>query len=272
MQRKKILILAKTYPSPSAKYMETACVAGISEEGEMIRLYPVPFRLMEKSQQFKKYHWIECLLDKANHDHRHESHKILLSDDSPKIISHLEKWYQRMPIIEKIPTFNTFQELAKAQEKTGISLALLKPHTIQSLEISKEHEPHWSKEELDKLLHEQEQLDLFQQYQEAKNIPLLRKMPYQFHYHYTCQANNGTIQHEKHKIIDWEAGALYWNICQDVDWEQKFRQKYEQDFIQNHQIWFLMGNMHRFRTQFMIISVIAIPKPKPEQTATASLF
>ncbi|WP_245961234.1 hypothetical protein [Neopusillimonas maritima] len=39
----RILILAKTYPSPSAQYVETSCVAGISQDGSMRRLYPVPF-------------------------------------------------------------------------------------------------------------------------------------------------------------------------------------------------------------------------------------
>jgi hypothetical protein len=42
----RILILAKTYPSPSAKHTETSCVAGINEAGEPRRLYPVPFRLI----------------------------------------------------------------------------------------------------------------------------------------------------------------------------------------------------------------------------------
>ena len=42
----RVLILCKTYPSPSAKYAETSCVAGMTEDGRLIRLYPVPFRLV----------------------------------------------------------------------------------------------------------------------------------------------------------------------------------------------------------------------------------
>ena len=55
----RILILAKTYPSPSAQYVETSCVAGISQDGSMRRLYPVPFRMIEEGQQFKKWQWID---------------------------------------------------------------------------------------------------------------------------------------------------------------------------------------------------------------------
>jgi hypothetical protein len=69
-QVEKILILAKTYPSPSAQHVETSCVAGINEQGAMRRLYPVPFRLIEEGQKFKKWQWIEVRIEKANKDHR----------------------------------------------------------------------------------------------------------------------------------------------------------------------------------------------------------
>lgn len=55
MRRKaRILILCKTYPSPSAAYTETSCVAGMDEAGNLIRLYPVPFRLVTDDQRFSK--------------------------------------------------------------------------------------------------------------------------------------------------------------------------------------------------------------------------
>ncbi len=50
-REERILVLCKTYPSPSAKYSETSCVAGITEPGNLIRLYPVPFRLVNDEQQ-----------------------------------------------------------------------------------------------------------------------------------------------------------------------------------------------------------------------------
>lgn len=57
-QIERILILAKTYPSPSAQHVETSCVAGINEQGAMRRLYPLPFRLIEEGQKLKKWQWI----------------------------------------------------------------------------------------------------------------------------------------------------------------------------------------------------------------------
>lgn len=54
-QRTRILILCKTYPSPSAKNVETSCVAGMTTDGRLLRLYPVPFRLLNDQSQFKKW-------------------------------------------------------------------------------------------------------------------------------------------------------------------------------------------------------------------------
>ena len=76
IRTERILILAKTYPSPSAQYIETSCVAGITERGEMRRLYPIPFRLIEDQQQFRKWQWVEMRVEKATHDHRPESHRV----------------------------------------------------------------------------------------------------------------------------------------------------------------------------------------------------
>jgi hypothetical protein len=47
----------------------------------MRRLFPVPFRLIERGQQFKKWQWIETLIEKAPADHRRESHKIYVGHD-----------------------------------------------------------------------------------------------------------------------------------------------------------------------------------------------
>ena len=53
-RKARILILCKTYPSPSAAHTETSCIAGVEDNGKPIRLFPVPFRLIEGDAQFKK--------------------------------------------------------------------------------------------------------------------------------------------------------------------------------------------------------------------------
>jgi hypothetical protein len=74
----RILILCKTYPSPSGKHVETSCVAGMEQDGRLIRLFPVPFRLVSDVKQFKKWQWITARIAKATNDHRPESHKVFV--------------------------------------------------------------------------------------------------------------------------------------------------------------------------------------------------
>lgn len=100
----RVLILCKTYPSPSAKYSETSCVAGMDDSGNLIRLYPVPFRLVSDDRQFKKWQWINVRLDKASKDHRPESHKLYVDtiecDDKPLSTKNL--WRDRRVYLDKI--------------------------------------------------------------------------------------------------------------------------------------------------------------------------
>ena len=57
-ETKRVLLTVKAYPEVSKKYGETVCLAGITEEGDFIRLYPVPFELF-RSRKLPKYSWIE---------------------------------------------------------------------------------------------------------------------------------------------------------------------------------------------------------------------
>ena len=120
----RILILAKTYPSPSAKYVETSCVAGINEEGQLRRLYPVPFRLIEEGKQFKKWQWITARIRKSNNDHRPESHRIYVDtiecDAEP--LSTKNQWEARWPSIDRLPAFTSFADVEKQRLATSVVL------------------------------------------------------------------------------------------------------------------------------------------------------
>jgi hypothetical protein len=73
----KVLITVMTYPHPSEAHQELVCTAGITENGEWVRLYPIDYRYRPKNQQFQKYQWIEIGLSDqgAKNDNRRESRK-----------------------------------------------------------------------------------------------------------------------------------------------------------------------------------------------------
>ncbi|MBP0590483.1 hypothetical protein J8I87_12295 [Paraburkholderia sp. LEh10] len=269
----RILILAKTYPSPSAQYVETSCVAGIAESGAMRRLFPVPFRLIEDGHQFAKWQWIDARTEKAPKDHRPESHKIFVDTVSSGAKLGSEKgWAKRREWLDKIPTFNDFEDIDAARREDGLSLALLRPNALVSLEISKARNADWTDEEREKLLQEQMQGNLFSEADERKHVKQLRKIPFDFYYRYVCQTADGTKEY-RHKIVDWEAGALFWNCRRShgEQWEKPFRTKLEDD-LGSKDLMLLMGNQHRFQDQWLIISLIYPPKQKIADDPQRALF
>ncbi|WP_447940971.1 hypothetical protein [Pseudoxanthomonas mexicana] len=260
----RILILAKTYPSPSAQFVETSCVAGITQSGAMRRLFPVPFRMVEDRQQFQKWQWIDVRVEKANKDHRPESHKVYVDTiNCGDVIDTKKAWGSRWEWLDKMPSFDSFDAIDAARIADGLSLALLRPKRLLGLDITKARNPDWTDEEREKLLKEQMQGNLFSETEERKQVKQLRKVPFDFHYRYVCDTPEGEKEH-KHKIVDWEAGALFWNCRQrhGVDWEQPFRAKLEED-LGSKELMFLLGNQHRFQDQWLIVSLIYPPKRKP---------
>ncbi|KWC07468.1 hypothetical protein [Burkholderia ubonensis] len=269
----RILILAKTYPSPSAQYVETSCVAGIRQDGSMRRLYPVPFRMIEEGQQFKKWQWIDVRVEKANKDHRPESHKLYVDTITcGGVIDTRKEWASRWEWLDKIPMFDSVDAIESRRLCNGMSIALLRPKKLLGLEISKARNQDWTEEEKEKLMREQMQGDLFSAAEANRQVRGLRKVPFDFYYRYVCDTPEGEKEH-KHKIVDWEAGALFWNCrrSHSVYWEEPFRAKLEEQ-LSGKDLMFLMGNQHRFQDQWLIISLVYPPKRKPVEARQGSLF
>jgi hypothetical protein len=269
----RILILCKTYPSPSGKHVETSCVAGMEDDGRLIRLFPVPFRLVGDDKQFKKWQWISARINKASNDHRSESHKVFVDTivcDGDPLPTRLG-WQARRDQLNKIPIFDSFVGLDAARASQGVTLGLLRPSRILRLDITPSDRPHWTQEEKDKLVRHERQSGLFDE-TDAKRIATLRKVPFDFHYRYECIVG-GEVHEHRHKIADWEAGALYWTCRSKYrdGWEAPFRAKLERD-LPNADLVFLMGTIHRFPDQWLIVSLIYPPRLLNELPHQESLF
>lgn len=270
--KERILILCKTYPSPSARYSETSCVAGISETGQLLRLYPVPFRLIEDGRQFKKWQWIEAVIKRSPDDRRPESHRIYVDTiELGQVLPSVDNWAHRRPWVEKLPLFDDFSKLEEARSSKGApTLALLRPSRLIGLDTKAVDSPVWTEEEKSKLLMLQRQGNLFEETE--RDLRLLRKLPFDFHYRYECASADGPKIY-RHKIVDWEVGALYWNVQRKhgKDWEVPFRAKVEGQ-LPSRDLMFLMGTIHRFPDQWLIVSLLYPPKQPPDAPSQGLLF
>jgi len=154
-----------------------------------------------------------------------------------------------------VPVFDSFAALDTARETDGVTLGLVRPGRLLGLDITPVDNPDWTEDEKAKLLQEQQQGNLFDADEDQRT---LKKLPYDFHYRYACHTAAGPVEY-RHKLVDWEAGALYWNVHRRDDWQAAFRQKFVTEFA-DKDVLFLMGTIHRFPKQWLIVSVLYPPR------------
>lgn len=263
MPRKKILLTVVTYPLPSRSYDELVCTAGIQENGEWIRIYPVPLSFLlgqRKSGEMEsfKYTWMELDLNERTEDFRPESYSPKNYDFRDlKLLERIgtkDNWALRKELCLK-NVYSNLEELIEASKApTNKSLASFKPSLIEGLEIEKD-DREWKNEwqELRK------QGDLFSQDQ-APEI-LIRKLPYKFYYRFKDDSGKSS----RLMIEDWEIGQLYWNCLRMAEGDEpealnKVRQRYEDEFINKKDIHFFLGttrqwHMRRSKNPYVIIGV-----------------
>jgi hypothetical protein len=170
-----------------------------------------------------------------------------------------------------MPTFDDFAALNAARVSHGLTLGLVRPSRVLELDITPMDNPDWTDEEKEKLIQHERQGGLFAE-TDARRIATLRKLPFDFHYRYACMVSGEACEY-RHKIVDWEAGALYWTCRSRYRdrWEGAFRTKLEQD-LPAADLMFLMGTIHRFPDQWLIVSLIYPPKQPSEPPRQGSLF
>ena len=248
-QQEKLLILTKTYPVPSKSYRETVCVAAVNSLGDFRRLYPIQYRFLEGDRQFKRWQWIQANVVKSS-DKRPESYNI--NNDTivlQEILRTENGWDERLNWI-KDHIYPSFNSLEQSRIDCRTSMGIIKPSNF-SLIVKPTENPDWSPAQLTALRTE----GFFDP--TSGNKKIVRKLPYDFYYEYSTDEDSLTY---RHMITDWEVGALFWRCQRDYgnNWEEKLREKLESDF-RNRSLLLLLGTMHRFPNQWLIIGLIYPP-------------
>lgn len=258
--KKRVLIVVRTYPTPARKGVEVSCTAGITDAGEWIRLFPVPYRFLSDDKRFHKYQWVDVEVVRAPSDARPESHR-LVSRDAISIVegplSTDDAWRARKDIVLPLRAHCLCcLERARAANEHP-TLGLVRPRSIRRLLIEPD-DPTWDTEQLAIL----RQPDLFDPPPDHE----LEKIPFLFRYEFWCDdqdCNGHTLA-----CTDWEMAQSWrdWRRVYGNGWEEKFRERYESDMISKKDTHFFVGTHHRFKT-WMIIGVFY-----PPVTAQGDLF
>lgn len=257
--KKRILITVKTYPSLSNSYQELVCTAGITAEGNWIRIYPIPFRKLDYFKRYDKYQWIELELDKSKKDFRPESYKPR-NFESAKLLEKIDSdgkfWKERRQLVLRNVYTNLDLLTEDARNKTKLtSLATFKPTEI--IDFTYKKVDLMRQEAKRKAI--EEQSSLFNMDNPFKLVPAL---PYKFSY--VFRDDSGKIF--TRMIEDWETGMLYWNEIKRLRDEKKalksVKKKYFDDFAKTKDLYFFLGTTkkHHFKKNSFIIIGTFHPK------------
>lgn len=254
METKRILVTVKAYPNPSRRYGETICVAGIDIDNmRWVRLYPIPYRDLDEDRRFKKYTIIQVRAIRPRDDKRPESFKVDAgSIEKIDYFDTKDKWERRKNVVLRTID-KSFCEILRKQEEGKKSLGIFKPKNIDFICCKAKPKNQKARESC------YAQLTFFN-----KRKSVVEAIPFEFRYQFFCE-NEPTCLGHNLLIIDWEIGQAY------RDWRYKYKteelllNKIKQRWLSSmcsskNDIYFYVGNMHRFPRNFMILGVFYPPK------------
>lgn len=262
----RVLITVTTYPLPSNKYQELVCTAGLLENGQWIRIYPIPLSKLI-SKRFNKYQWVELDLElrPTNKDFRPATYSPVNKDMSDlKVVGSIpttNEWELRKMICLQNVYHSMDQLIADAYDPSKqTSLATYKPFEILEFIIEEDErdwKPQWKAQ--------MEQLCMFTGDQGFAQLGI-KKVPYKFKYRFKDEKGKT----RSIMVEDWEIGQLYWNCYRGANGDEeraleKIYQKCWGHLAKKCDLHFFMGttlewHQRKAKNPFVIVGLFYPPK------------
>lgn len=256
--RTRVRILVKAFPQHSDKYQETVCCAGVTDDAQLIRLYPITYRRLAKENQFNRYDLIEATLTKASNDGRPESYRV--DHDSIRVVERATNLTDANKVRLWQPhILSSLTALEDEHRANGRSLGIIQPDSASLKFFWRDAE----QEDQDDT--RGVQASLF----EAPLRPL-KPQEFTFFYRYT----SGGAEHTQ-SIQDWEVQAAYLAYQREYGSREKALQMMAQEYGQNiptRNLHFIMGNMAKRQWQFIVIGLLRSGLDPQELAKQGSLF
>lgn len=256
-ERTKILVTVKTYPLLSSTHTETVCTAGLREGGRWVRIYPVPYRYLNKEQRFRKYQWIEAKIIRDTRDPRPESYKLA---GKIKLLSYLNtnnEWEERKKLVLGKVYYRLSTLIEEARDTSvSTSLAVFRPKRIIGFAVERENP---------KKNHIRKRRALMQRLSKEDADRLVKAVPYKFYYTFVDQlGKKSTLQ-----VLDWEIYQLCRKMIVKYGHRTKklqtlLRTKYFSQLTRTRDIYFFLGtnkywHIRRSSNPFMIVGIFYPP-------------
>jgi len=88
----------------------------------------------------------------------------------------------------------------------------------------------------------------------------LEKIPFDFKYQFRC--SDDACSGHNLTCFDWEMGQAYrsWRRQYGNNWEQPFRNRFENEMINKNDTRLFVGNLHQFPASWIIVGLFYPPK------------
>jgi hypothetical protein len=262
-QKRRACVLVKAYPQRSQKYEETVCVAAVTEDHKLLRLYPVRFRHFEESKRFVRFDWLELDLARPSDDPRPESFR--MKEDSLAIVKRKAQMTpEDCAELWKPCVSPSLAALEEKQRADGTSLGIIRPDPDS---VKFRYKPISTAGAED-----QEMQQVYQEQQSLLEEPLkkLSSREYVFKYEFTTGGQQRSMT-----IHDWEVQATYERYQKQYGSKQKALEMmvdYYERRAPKMNLHLIMGTMHKRPWQFIIIGVLRTTANLDQVDAQSDLF
>lgn len=259
-EKKRVWIIVKTYPEYSRGYRDwVACTAGLTEEGDWIRLYPIPTKHYSDENKIRKFDLVEVVCQKATSEKlgRKESYKVKEGSDITIIDRSLSTaqtdrvWKERSKLVLK-KVDPSLSYLSSRYEEDKTSLGLIKPQEVLKFYNRKDLEIYAGPVQ-------------YQQRIDGSKTPVIQEIPHLFAYRFKCSDNCSICSNDYHDILceDWELLEAYrrWGPKYgDVQtlWE-KLHDRFYTWMMEERDLYFVVGT-HSLYPTWLIIGLYYPPK------------
>ena len=246
------MIWGKTYPELSSHHTETVCTGAVLENGDALRLYPVPLRYLEGEQQYRLYDIVEVDTMVNSKDQRPESRKIRA--DSLRIVGHVEtdrdEWAQRRIWIDRGKGtwhFKSMDNLRTREEETGQSMGFIDVGAVAGISLVPKPASERARHD-EKWLEVSSQVDAFlPEYKSLDFIPVYIRL--RWHCADPCSVCSKT-PHDM-SVLDW--GLI--QLGRKEGWEAARAKLESLSALKEHDFKLFVGNFFRHPKQFGIIGL-----------------
>ncbi len=259
-EKKRVWIIVKTYPEYSRGSRDwVACTAGLTEEGDWIRLYPIPTKHYSGENRIRKFDLVEVVCQKATSEKlgRKESYKVKEGSDITIIDRSLSTaqtdrvWKERSKLVlEKVDPSLSYLNSRYEEDKT--SLGLIKPQEVLKFHNRKDLEIYADPVQ-------------YQQRIDGSKTPVIQEIPHPFAYRFKCSDSCSICSNGYHDILceDWELLEAYrrWGPKYgDVQtlWE-KLHDRFYTWMMEERDLYFVVG-MYSLYPTWLIIGLYYPPK------------